>query len=266
MSALVHPNVSLIPSSPPPSPSRADLPDDVEPSPLLWAALGRPRNLVVTALVTLVAFALATFGSTALAACMGLFAPALYLCLITRSLGDPALTRQVHGALGPPLRYPVALADLQPPELRATYERLLRGHERLRRTLRAAPVAAATLADAYQGCGDLVQAAGKLALGSGQLHAQLERCGTQELLDEADDLATRSGSTGDAAAASAYRRAAVVRGHQLTTTRQLEHLRDRLAARLALAQAVVNSVTATAVKMDALEREARVNEVYRADP
>lgn len=255
MSALVHPSVSLIPAAPPPPIATVEAPADPEDGGLLCAALTRPRSVAITGLLLAIATALATLGSPAIAACIGMLAPALYVGLVTRSLGDPALAQEVYGPLGPPLRTQVVVAELRPAEFRAAYERLLQGHERLRRALRSAPLAAAALADVYLRCGELVHAAGRLARMAGPLHAQLDHRSARQLVEDVADLSSRSMMTDDASAASAFRRAAAIRGRQAATTHQLEELCDRLAARLALAEAVIDSVTATAVKMDAAERE-----------
>jgi hypothetical protein len=226
-----------------------------EPGKMFTAALGRPRSVaVVGAGITLGVLAAALALPLVAAATVGLGC-SLYAALIARDLQDPDFARSVYGPLGAPLRPSVRPEQLQAAELNATYLAILREYETIRAAMQASQGVVDGLRDVYLRCGDLVEAAGRVARSGDALQRYLASQHGGDAEQELIRLASLAAATHDAQAASVYGRAVQARRRQLELHAQIEGLYDRVRARLAVVTSFLAAVEAVVVKLNALDLE-----------
>jgi hypothetical protein len=168
---------------------------------------------------------------------------------------SPAYMRRVHSAPGPPIEPEVLPHEIDPLELRTSYEEILRTHERVRTLLCDSERIRDNLQGLYVSCGELVEMAGRVARLGNSLERYLNGCRPEELLLGAERLEARAAQARDPEARRTYLAAAMARRHQLSTYTQLQGLYDRIRARLEVVIASLENVQAMVVKLRALDLE-----------
>jgi hypothetical protein len=221
---------------------------------LCAAALGRPRNLAVLLLGIVLFLCAGVAGLPAAAGPLLVVGAFAYCALVARDLGTPELALKVHGPLGAALRPAVAPVEIAPEELRGSYLAIPMAHEELRLALNGSPQVIALARDLYARCGELVDAAGRMARNGNGLAAYLEGQPStlHELADRLDALALRAS---DAQAARAFRHAATISHQHVALNREIRGLYDRIRARLAAVKAFLGVAGALVVKLAALDLE-----------
>lgn len=207
-----------------------------------------PLALSLTISVVIALFELPLLGLICLCAGVGLYA----LRILAVAL-SPAYALRVYGPPGPPLAPDVLPHEVEPLELRASYEKILRTHEDLRQLLRDSGRIREGLKQLYASCTELVDVAGRIARLGNSLDAYLEACKPIELTHCAEQLEARAKQALDPEARRTYQGAAMARRRQLATYAQLQGLYDRIRARLEVVIASLDSVQALVVKLQALE-------------
>jgi hypothetical protein len=226
-----------------------------EPGKLFTAALGRPRSVAAVGTGITLGILAAAFALPLVAAASVGLGCSLYAAFIARDLQDPDFARRVYGPLGAPLRPSVRPEQLQAAELNAAYVGILREYETIRAAMQASQGVVDGLRDVYLRCGDLVEAAGRVARSGDALQRYLAAQNGADLEQELIRLASLAGATHDAQAASVYGRAVQARRRQLDLHAQIEGLYDRVKARLAVVTSFLATMEAVVVKLNALDLE-----------
>lgn len=177
---------------------------------------------------------------------------------LARWLGAVASWRYARHAIGPPgppLEPEVLPNDIDAPELRVSYVRVLSVHEDVRTMLAEGGDLCRRLQDLYQYCGELAQSAGRVAKLANGVHAYLGTINVSDIERENRRLEKRVKDARDAEARRTFEAAVNARTRQLHTYHQLLCLYERVSARMEVVVASLESAHALAVKLQALDDE-----------
>lgn len=147
------------------------------------------------------------------------------------------------------------LEDILDPGIRDSYVALLYARAELESALDAAPGFAASAAEMRQQCADAVRLCGRIVKVSNRMYSYLSGNDMWRIAREASLLRTKSKTTRDAVAASAYSQAATAYDRQVKSCDELMQMRDRIQARLDLVLASLRSFTAAIVRQQTIEDE-----------
>jgi hypothetical protein len=214
-----------------------------------------PHNLPGIGLAVALAMTLWAFGATWLAPWLVAAGAVHYAGAVTLGSVRAARLERARGPLALPLAPEVDPAEVASTTLRATYEDILRLHEDIRCALLAAERMQASLRTVFDRCSEVVRVAGRLARLANPLQHYLELHPTTHVERELDRLAGTADGAADPLAQGVYQTAVAARGRQLGTLIEIQNLRDRIAARLELISASLESVSALVIKLQVLDLE-----------
>jgi hypothetical protein len=166
---------------------------------------------------------------------------------------DPEAARRAGGAAAMP---EIAPGEIEPDELRATYQAILGSYVQVHEAVGAGGgIVQRSLTEAHERCVYLVREAGQMARRGNALHRYLTRERPRTIEADAERLEGQARSTRDQAAAQSFRQAAQAKRLQLETYFQIEGLYDRIKAQLSVIQTSLDGVHARVVKLNATDPE-----------
>lgn len=177
---------------------------------------------------------------------------------LARWMGAVASWRYARFAIGPPgppLEPEVLPNDIDAPELRVSYVRVLGVHEEVRTMLAQGGDLCRRLQDLYLYCSDLAQSAGRVAKLANGVHQYLGTINVSDIERENRRLEKRVKDARDHEARRTFEAAVTARSRQLDTYEQLLCLYERVSARMEVVVASLESAHALAVKLQALDDE-----------
>jgi hypothetical protein len=229
------------------------------------ASASSPVNLGVLGGGTLGTVALVLAGHPMLGIMVLALGVLAYGALVGLDMFNPKFIRQAYEQSDPDAALRAASAavmpeimpgDIEPDELRATYQAILSSHVQVHDAVGAGGgILQRSLTEAQERCVYLVREAGQMARRGNALHRYLTRERPRSIEAEAERLAAQARSTRDQAAAQSFHQAAQAKRQQLETYLQIEGLYDRIKAQLSVIQTSLDGVHARVVKLNATDPE-----------
>lgn len=221
----------------------------------LASAMGHTPNVHGLGFATVLALAMWVVGFSAVSPWIFAVGVTYYAGAVAATSVRDARSERALGVLAQPLAPEVDPVEVTSVEMRLAYEHILRLHEDIRMSLVGARGVQTTLRSVFTECIAVVQAAGRLARLSNPLQRYLELHGSSHIKLELQRLSANADVAADPIVQGVYQHAAAARGRQLGTLLEIQHLRDRIRARLELIHASLASVAALVIKLQALDLE-----------
>lgn len=235
----------------------------VDPRKVAIASASSPVNLGVLGAGTLGAVGLVLTAHPMLGVLVLALGVLAYGALIGLDMFNPAFIRRVYeqGGAGSQadtagLVAEILPAEIEPEELRATYQAILASYGQVHDAVGAGGgILQRNLTEAQERCAYLVREAGQMARRGNALHRYLARDRPRSIEAEAARLEGQAQSTRDQAAAQSFRQAAQAKRLQVETYLQIEGLYDRIKAQLSVIQTALDGMHARVVKINATDPE-----------
>lgn len=182
-------------------------------------------------------------------------APLLSMCVLTASALSSFMVGSVLSVAGDKSRVPIYPEEIASSELRASYRSILIELTQIEQTLEESPRLAPLMGPAIGRARDAVELSGQIALLANPLQRYLDKHSHSFVRSELQRLRERTEAASDEAATTVWNQAVVARTRQLAIHDQMAAQQDRIAARLELVRAGLETFSATIARLHSADEE-----------